>query len=135
MTFKRKSAASRAENTENSTDSKKTVVSKEKLKDAKITAHKSFSSNDKKMIRLYYSDSANATVLQDIITHTQTTKTQDKKLKTNEKIPSDVQVMPLPLELKRLLSPLPASVLRVQVNKHVILMNVKSRQIMDMINL
>ena len=135
MTFKRKSAGNVSANIEKNTGKNETNVKKEESTETKSTANKSFSNDDKKMISLYYADSANAKVLQDIITHTQITKEQDKKLKTNKTIPADIQVMPLPLELERLLSPLPSSVLRVHVAKHVILMNVKSRHIIDMINL
>jgi len=90
---------------------------------------------DFRIIETYYADTANASIRKDMISHTKINKKQQKNLLVGEVIPRDIQVMPLPLILERRLSDLPLDVIRVQVGTHVILMNVKSRRIVDIIKI
>lgn len=94
-----------------------------------------FTEHDTKLITLYYSNEGNAQVLEDIVKQTAVSDKVAARLKTNEIIPKDVLVVPLPLELEKILSPQPAYDLRVQVGKHVIMMDIKSRRILDVIKL
>ena len=70
-----------------------------------------------------------------MIRHGRLSKEQKKLLAIGNIISHDIQVIPLPLKLERLLSPLPLNVLRVQVDTRVILMNVKLRKILDVITI
>lgn len=103
----------------------------DKKETAKIKAWK----KDSRIIQSYYTDVANANIRKDMISHTQISKKQEKNLLVGEVIPRDIQVMPLPLVLERKLSGLPLHVIRVQVGTHVILMNVKSRRIDNIIKI
>ena len=94
-----------------------------------------FSKKDSRIITSYYSNRANALIRKDMIRHGRLSKEQKKILATGNIIPRDIQVIPLPLKLERLLSSLPLNVLRVQVDTRVILMNVKSRKILDIITI
>lgn len=98
-----------------------------------VNAKASFSKMDSKLIALYYADESNAIILNDMAKQTFVSKKQAKKLVVSKNISNKIQVIPLPLELEKILSPLPRYTLRVQVGKRVILMDVKSRQILDMI--
>jgi hypothetical protein len=92
-----------------------------------------FSKKDSRIITSYYSNRANALIRKDMIRHGRLSKEQKKILAIGNIIPRDIQVIPLPLKLERLLSSLPLNVLRVQVDTRVILMNVKSRKILGII--
>ena len=70
-----------------------------------------------------------------MVTHSHVSNKQEEKLVINAFIPGDVQVIPLPLKLEQKLSSLPMHLIRVQVGKQVIIMNVKSRQILDIIKI
>lgn len=94
-----------------------------------------FSKNDSHIIRSYYSNKENSTIRKDMIMHTKISKKEESKLKVGKVIPRNVQVIPLPLKLERNLSSLPLQLIRVQVGVRVVLMNVKSRQILDMIKI
>lgn len=88
---------------------------------------------DKRLITLYYSDVGNATIIAKAMTLTPISKKEDKALRVSHYLPLHIQVIPLPLELEKLLVKLPRQVLRVQVAKNIILMNVKTRKIIDII--
>ena len=94
-----------------------------------------FTQRDAQLIALYYSNEGNAQVLDDIVKQTSVSSRVQGKLKMNEIIPNDVQVVPLPLELEKILSLLSGYDLRVQVGKRVMLMDIKSRRILDVIRL
>ncbi|MDH5599926.1 MAG: hypothetical protein OEY78_01355 [Gammaproteobacteria bacterium] len=94
-----------------------------------------FSEKDHQLISSYYTDKANQIIRQDMIAHTQVSAKQEDNLVINEFIPGDIQAMPLPLMLERKLSSLPLHLIRVHVGKQVIIMNVKSRQILDIIKI
>ena len=94
-----------------------------------------FTKNDFELISSYYSDKTNSIIRKDMIMHTQISREQTKKLVVDEYVPGDVQVMPLPLKLNRNLSVLLLDKLRVQIGTRVILMNVKTRRILDIIKI
>ena len=100
----------------------------------KIPLH-AFTHRDIKLIALYYSKEGNAQALSDIIKQTSVNSKIQSKLKKNEIIPNDVLVIPLPLGLEKILSPLSGYELRVQVGKRVMLIDIKSRRILDVIKL
>lgn len=128
ITFKRKSKSVTASQVEITQPEKDT-------KDENNKSELSFRSKDTQLIKLYYSDKANAAILKDMSTHTRLSKKQANKLTESKHIANNIQVMPLPLELERMLSPLPRYALRVQIGKRVILMNVNSRRILDIIKI
>ena len=113
------------------------LSSKEKEKVKKDTPKNNiqFGEKDLHIITLYYSDKANALIRDDMIMETKTSVKQEKNLVINAYIPRDLQVVPLPLKLERMLSSLPLNLLRVQVGNRVVIMNVKSRQILDIIKI
>ena len=133
ITFKRKAEK----------EKKAPVVIDEQLKSSKkVDKNKetekstnAFTKYDSELITSYYLDKTNSTIRNDMIMHTKISKEQTKKLVVDEYIPRDVQVMPLPLKLNRKLSFLPLDKLRVQIGTRVILMNVKTRQILDVIKI
>lgn len=90
---------------------------------------------DSNIIISYYSDAANAVIRKDMISHTEISKKQAEKLKVGKIISRDIQVMPLPIALEKRLPSLSLHVIRVQVGTYVILMNVKSRQILNIIKI
>jgi len=127
ITFKRKVTPNEATSVEMSPDEKKS--------DKKVLLKRTVGNKDSDIIISYYADAANATIRKDMITHTEVSKKQAKKLVVGKIIPRDIQIMPLPLALERILSALPLDVIRVQVGTRVILMNVKSRLILEVINI
>jgi len=125
ITFKRHStndADAQIKISKEQPDKKQTIKNKAWIKDFRI-------------IESYYADVANASIRKDMISHTKISKKQEQKLVVGEVIPRDIQVMPLPLVLERKLSNLPLHVIRVQVGRHVILMNVKSRRIDNIVKI
>lgn len=137
ITFKRKSAAPEsvkitAEQSESIKQSKDSSSNKEKKSEKNL---RRFSEHDIKLITVYYSSEINAQVLDDMLKHTWVNSKIDEKLTVGESIPADVQIIPLPLELEKILSPLTQYALRVQVGKRVIMMDVKSRRILDVIKI
>lgn len=92
-----------------------------------------FSQKDKKLISLYYNDKANANIMSKAVSLTPVTKKEDSELKISHHLAPHIQVIPLPLELENILTKLPRQVLRVQVARNIILMNVKTRKIIDII--
>ena len=127
VTFKRKNSDADAIPVNMGTH-KKNISKKTESKTA-------FNKKDSQIINSYYADNSNATIRKDMITHTELSKKQNNKLVTGNLIPRDVQVIPLPLKLERILSELPLQLLRVQVGEKVILMDVKSRNILDVIKI
>ena len=113
------------------------LSSKEKEKVKKDTPKKDiqFGEKDLHVITLYYSNKENAIIRDDMVMQTKTSVKQEKNIVINAYIPRDVQVVPLPLKLERILSSLPLNLLRVQVGNRVVIMNVKSRQILDIIKI
>lgn len=92
-------------------------------------------SRDEKIIISFYADAENAIIRNDMISHTEVSKKQAKKLKVGKIIPRDIQVMPLPITLEKRLSSLPLDRIRVQVGVRVVLMDVKSRRILAIIKI
>jgi len=112
---------------------------KEKLtrskKNTKPKSYIAFTKSEKKLIRTYFKDRANNRILHYAIKRSPISKKQDKKLRISNYIPSDVQIVPLPMELGNMLRQIPLSMLRVQVGKNIILMKVNSRKILDIVKL
>lgn len=135
--FKRKSTEATEKPDEMIEFEKLSSKEKEKEKVKKDTPKNDiqFGEKDLHIITLYYSDKANAIIRDDMIMQTKTSVKQEKNLVINAFIPRDVQVVPLPLKLERMLSSLPLNLLRVQVGNRVVIMNVKSRQILDIIKI
>jgi len=133
ITFKKKSSEK--------VDSQIDVAASKKIDDEKTLSSKTiksgtlFTNKDKELINLFYNDKANAVILKDMIAHTRLSIKQRKKLTESKNVANSVQVMPLPLELERMLSPLPRNILRVQVDRRIILMDVNSRRILDVIKI
>ena len=101
-----------------------------------ITVNKSvFNKKDSHIINSYYADNSNEIIRKDMVTQTKLSKEKNSKLVIGNIVPRDIQVIPLPLKLERILSALPLQLLRVQVGEKVILMNVKSRKILDVIKI
>lgn len=111
------------------------LSSKEKEDEGAPKKYTLFTEKDSHIITSYYSDKANAIIRHDMIMQTKTSIKQEEKLVVNEYIPRDIQVIPLPLKLEKMLSSLPLDLLRVHVGNRVIVMNVKSRQILDIIKI
>lgn len=128
LTLKRKNQSVMASTT---AEMKKMGVNS-KIKAAKKSA---VLSHDATVITAYYLDVANAIIRKDMISHTRLSKKQKKKLVVGKILERDIQVVPLPLNLEKILSSLPLHLIRVQVGEHVILMNVKSRQILEVIKI
>lgn len=126
ITFK-KQATNKAVSFEKSKDNKKT--------DKNVSEKSNVGNKDFDIIISYYSDKANANIRKDIITHTEISEQQAKKLVVGKIIPREIQVMPLPLALERILTRLPLHVIRVQVGTRVIYMYVKSRKILEIIKI
>ena len=101
----------------------------------KVSSNHKMKSSDLNTITSYYSDIVNATIRKDMISHTEVSKKQAKKLVVGKIIPHKIQVVPLPLELEKKLSSLLLHQIRVQVGVRVILMDVKSRRILDVIKI
>jgi len=122
ITFKKKYNKSETE----ISDSRLKAKSPKKYQ--KLIEHRrgeSFSQKDKKLINLYYKDKGNANILDKAASLTPISKKEDSQLKISQYLPLHIQVIPLPLELENILGKLPRQVLRVQVAKNIILMNVK----------
>ena len=135
--FKRKTTPATEKPAEMIEFEKLSSKEKEKQKVKKDTPKKDiqFGEKDSHLITLYYSNKANTIIRDDMIMQTKTSGKQEKNLVINAYIPRDVQVVPLPLKLERMLSSLPLNLLRVQVGNRVVIMNVKSRQILDIIKI
>ena len=135
--FKRKTTPATEKPAEMIEFEKLSSKEKEKQKVKKDTPKKDiqFGEKDSHIITLYYSNKANTIIRDDMIMQTKTSGKQEKNLVINAYIPRDVQVVPLPLKLERMLSSLPLNLLRVQVGNRVVIMNVKSRQILDIIKI
>ena len=127
ITFKRKSTNADAAPV-NMGKYKVSVSNKKERKPA-------FNKKDSHIIKKYYDDTSNATIRNDMILHTKLSKNQNNNIVIGNLVPRDVQVIPLPLKLERILSALPLQLLRVQVGEKVVLMNVKSRKILDVIKI
>ena len=113
----------------------KALLSKEVSADESSESGPRFGEKDSQLISLYFKDKTNAIVRHDMMMSTQVSKQQEKTLVVGEFIARGIQVMPLPLKLERMLSSLSLHLLRVQVADNVILMNVKSRKILDIIKI
>ena len=132
IAFKRKSSTDQNTYPKQSTEiklSKKDVVKKKKSSKTPLKI------NNTGIITAYYSNPVNAVVRKDMIAHTSISKVQESKLELGKIIPRDIQVMPLPLELEKILTALPLHVIRVQVGTHVIVMDVKTRKILEIIKI
>jgi len=104
-------------------------------KNIKPKRYSAFTKSEKKIIRTYFKGRANNRILHYAIKRSPISKKQDKKLRVSSYIPSDIQIVPLPLELDNMLRQIPLSMLRVQVGKNIILMKVNSREILDIVKL
>jgi len=138
LTLKRKaqkSSDAQAETSEQKDTLHKNSGLTEKDKKKSFSSEVVFSENDSSIITSFYSDKANAVIRDNMIRHTSVSQKQQKKLVVGKVIPRDFQVLPLPLRLERALSTLELHFLRVQVGANVVLMNVKSRLILDIIKI
>lgn len=115
-------------------EKKKTKLTRSK-KNIEPKPYISFTKSEKEIIRTYFKDRANNTILHYAIKRSPISKKQNKKLRVSNYIPSDVQIVPLPMELDNMLRQIPLSLLRVQVGKNIILMKVNSRKILDIVKL
>ncbi len=115
--------------------SDKVVSSKDKDMKPASALKVMFSRKDADTIASYYLNPENAIIRRNMIRHSSVTKKQQKKLVIGKIIPRDFQVIPLPLKLERALSPLDLYYIRVQVGANVVLMNVKSRLVLDIITI
>ena len=100
-----------------------------------LSVRKVIRNNNSNIVVSYYSDTANVIIRKDMISHTKISKKQAKRLKVGKIIPREIQVMPLPIALEKRLSSLSLHVIYVQVGTRVILMDVKSRRILDIIKI
>ena len=96
-----------------------------KIEKKKIYRH------DFKIINSFYLDKENKIIREDMIKHTVISKKQEKNLQVGNVIPRDILALPLPIELEKRLPAIPLNTIRVQVGRYIILMNVKSREIID----
>jgi len=138
LTLKKKNKSHQMAHAEKSTKVEKesTKAGSKNKKEIKKTVTKNIAvSRDEQIIISYYSDAANKIIRKDMISHTEVSKKQAKKLKVGKIIPRDIQVMPLPIALEKRLSPLSLDRIRVQVGVRVILMDVKSRRILAIIKI
>ena len=94
-----------------------------------------FSKKDADLITSYYASEENEIIRRNMIRHSSINKKQQKKLVVGKIIPRDFQVIPLPLKLERALTSLDLRYIRVQLGANIILMNVKTRQILDIIKI
>lgn len=92
-------------------------------------------SDDDNIIIAYYKDPTNDIILNDMLTHTKTSKKQEKNLVVGKIIPRNIQVVPLPLSLERILSSLPLRLIRVQIGNRVIIMNARTREILTVLKI
>ena len=126
ITFKRKS---------DEKPSTYVAVKNIKNKTVKIKSSDAFSRKDVQIISSYYKDEANEIIKKDMMIHSKISKNDEKKLVVGKVIPRHVQVIPLPLKLESSLSSISLNMLRVQVGKNIILMNVKTRKILGIIKI
>lgn len=126
ITFKRKSDGK---------SSSYVAIKNIKNKTVKIKNSDAFSNKDVRIISSYYKDDSNEMIKQDMITHSKISKKDEKKLVVGKIIPRHIQVIPLPLKLESSLSSISLNMLRVQVGKNIILMNVKTRKILGIIKI
>lgn len=131
--FKRKASASTVSKHEIKGAQAKSSATDDKQDKRKYGTY--FSKKDAEIISLFYSNVANALIRKEMIRHTTISRKQEKNLIAGKIIPHELQVVPLPLKLHKQLSSLPLDVLRVQVGTRVILMQVKSRKILDLITI
>ena len=97
----------------------------------KKAAKKKILRHDFKIINSFYLNKENKIIREDMIKHTVISKKQEKNFQIGEVIPRDVLALPLPIELEKRLPAVPLHTIRVQVGRYIILMNVKSREIID----
>lgn len=138
LTLKRKSKKSTdAQTTMSEKKNKSDISVSAKTQDKKnaLISEAVFSDIDKSIIVSFYSDKSNSVIRENMIRHTNLSQKQQKELIKGKIIPRGFQVIPLPLKLERALSRLGLHILRVQVGANVVLMNVKSRQILDIIKI
>ena len=126
ITFKRKSIDHKmAQNEVSQSD----LSQSNGTENIEATENSSIIDRDMKIINSFYADPANKVISKEMRKHGKVTKKQEKQLVVGKTIPENIQVVPLPLELERILSPLPLHLIRVQACMKVIVMDVKSRQI------
>lgn len=127
ISLKRKNKNHMMDSVEMSANDKKST---DKAENKQIILRRDF-----KIINSFYLDAENAIIREDMISHTQLSKKQEKNLQLGKIIPREILALPLPLELEKRLPSLPLHVIRVQVDKYVILMNVKSREILELLKI
>ena len=101
--FKRKTTPATEKPAEMIEFEKLSSKEKEKQKVKKDTPKKDiqFGEKDSHLITLYYSNKANTIIRDDMIMQTKTSGKQEKNLVINAYIPRDVQVVPLPLKIRK----------------------------------
>ena len=150
ITFKRKSASAMTEQTDKqqqtdknskqgkTADGKKDAKKPEqKNKDSKppVMTGKNFTAQDKELIQNYFKNVNNARVFHEAAELTRLDSKRKESLKVNTILSADIQVIPLPLELERGLSTLNSNMIRVQVENLVILMDLGTRRIVEIIKI
>ncbi|MFK5913093.1 MAG: hypothetical protein QM484_01865 [Woeseiaceae bacterium] len=110
-------------------------VKKENQSISKSPIHHVQKKRDIEIISSYYADPSNEMIRKNMISYTSITKKEQAKLVVGKIISRELQVVPLPLILERDLSSLPLNMIRVQVGANIILMNVKTRQILDLVKI
>lgn len=135
VTLKRKSNNDKVTNVEmreyNVSSKSESIKSSSKIAKTSLK----FSAKDSEIIIAYYKNEANKIIRQDMVRRTTLSATHEKKIVVDGHIPREVQVMPLTLTLGKQLSLLPLYVLRVHIATYVVLMNVRSRRILDLIKI
>lgn len=135
LTFKRKTSSDAAGKVEMVKETGSPTQSNKPVKNEHVNKKSGthFSDNEIQRIREFYKE--NTQMRDDMIAYSKLSKKQINSLVVNGVVKHDIQIVPLPLKLKGMLSPLPMNLLRVHVGDKVILMNVKSRRIIDIIKI
>lgn len=116
-------------------DKKSDSTASKKPKKKSTSVLSGFSEQDRKSIGLYFTSPSNAKLLDDIVEQTRVSAAVHDKLTNDSQIPNSVQLYPLPLELEKQLAPLPLHLMRVQIEKKILLIDIKTRFILDSLEL
>mgnify|MGYP007065675680 CR=1 FL=1 len=135
LTFKRKTSSGVPGKVEMAKETGSPTKSNKPVKNIHVNKKSvtHFRDDDIQRIREFYKE--NTQTRDDMIAYSKLSKKQKNSLVVNGVVKHDIQIIPLPLKLKEMLSPLPMNLLRVHAGDKVILMNVNSRRIIDIIKL
>lgn len=93
-----------------------------------------FSKTDKQVISEFF-NAGNEQILLDNHGLTKTSDDLRKQIRIGARLPATIQLLPLPLALEGKLTPAKGSLIRIQVEYNIILLDIRSRIIMDMFKL